>query len=175
MRLFLATILMAFMASNVANASSFVTPDEITAPTSASMITLGGSSPSIVAAGEPSFKRFGVETGDERKFVTVSPSVVAMVDAPQPVAFENVASIGDAARKKRLRDTMPMVIRGGIMGSAFTSRSAPVSGGAPSQPQQQVSAPGAGAGKSAPSGNAPGEPEDKRMPKSALPPSGRME
>jgi hypothetical protein len=181
MRLFFATILTAFMASNAANASSFVTPREITAPSSPSIVTLGGSSPSIVAAREPSIERFGGLPVDERKFVTVSPSVIAMVDAAQPVAFENVASIGDEEHKRRLRDTLPMVIRGGIIGDAFSSSSAPSASGeaAPSQPQpqQQVAAPRPGSGQPEP--RQPGPSEDDRMPKSALPPpappTGRME
>lgn len=179
MRLFFATILMAFPASNAASASSFVTPGEITTPSSPSIIVLGGTSPSAVAAKapdnnslQPSIERFGGLPPEERKFIIVSPSVIAMVDAPQPVAFENVASIGDEQANRRLRGSLPMVIRGGIVGDAFSS--APVApsssgGSTPSQPTQQVSTPGSGSDRSAPA-KQPGAPENDRMPKSALPP-----
>jgi hypothetical protein len=186
MRLFFATILMALVATNAASASSFVTPEEVTTPDSPSIITLGAS-PSFVAAGEPdesprpSIERFGGPATEDRKFVTVSPSVIAMVDAPQPVAFENVASIGDDEKaRKRARESMPMVIRGGIVGDAFSSGSgsAPASErAAEPRPQQQVSAPPSGGNGPKPSG--PDEPSGPRVPKSALPPAapptGRME
>jgi hypothetical protein len=189
MRLVFATILMAISASNAASASSFVTPDEITTPSSPSIIVLGEASPSIAAAdapdngaSQPSIERFGGLPPEERKFISVSPSVIAMVDAPQPVAFENVASIGDEQANRRLRGTLPMVIRGGIVGEAFSAApAAPSSSGSskPSQPEQQASAPGSGSGNAAPPPEQPGAPEDDRMPKSALPPpappTGRME
>ncbi|MEX0954465.1 MAG: hypothetical protein WDZ83_04540 [Rhizobiaceae bacterium] len=188
MRLFFATILMALGASNAAIASSFVVLDGIDTPTSPSIIVLGDSPPSIVAANapdisslHPSIQRFGGLPPEERKFITVSPSVIAMVDAPQPVAFENVASIGDERAKRRLRGTLPLVIRGGIVGDAYSSAPvAPSSGdSAPSQPEQQVSAPSSAPDKPDPAPKQPGTPEDDRMPKSALPPpappTGRME
>jgi hypothetical protein len=188
MRLFFATILMAFLASSAASASSFVTPDEITTLSSPSIIILGESSPSVVTANtpdigslHPSIERFGGLPPEERKFISVSPSVIAMVDAPQPVAFENVAAIGGEQANGRLRGTLPMVIRGGIVGEAFgTAPAAPSSGGeaAPSQPQQEVSAPESASEKPASAPKQPGAPEDDRMPKSALPPpappTGRM-
>jgi hypothetical protein len=188
MRLFFATILMAFLASSAASASSFVVLEGISTPTSPSIIVLGETSPSVVAAKapdigslNPSIERFGGLPPEERKFITVSPSVIAMVDAPQPVAFENVASIGDEQANRRLRGTLPMVMRGGIVGEAFSAApAAPSSGGAaPSQPQQEVSAPESASEKPASAPKQPGAPEDDRMPKSALPPpappTGRME
>jgi hypothetical protein len=183
MRLIFATILIAIMASSAAKASSFVVLGEIKSADTPSIVVLGEKSPSIVAArapdaSSPSIERFGGENPVPRNFVTVSASVIAMIDAPQPVAFENVASIGDGGNHRH-RESLPMVIRGGIVGDAFTSRSAPVSNGAATpRSQEQVSAPPSGG-----NGPAPKEPDapepDQRMPKSALPPAaaptGRME
>lgn len=182
MRLLFATILTAVLASSAANASSFVTLPEIKTPNSPSIITLGGSSPSIVAAKEPSIERFGGEPEVERKFVTVSASIIAIVDAPQPIAFENVASIGNTELRKRRRESLPMVIRGGIIGDAFATPAARApsnSGGTEApKPRQEVSAPKPGPNTSGPQQPDP-PPGDQRMPKSALPPpappTGRME
>ncbi|MBO6718970.1 MAG: hypothetical protein JJ913_13515 [Rhizobiaceae bacterium] len=189
MRYIFATILMAILASSAANASSIVVLPAHEGPASPSIVTLGNSSPSVVAAREPettewpSVERFGGEQQRERRFVNVSASVIAMVDAPQPVAFENVASISDdEAANQRARDAMPMVIRGGIVGDAFVSRSAPatVTSERP-QREQQVSAPPPprDEGSSRPQPRDPGPQAPQPQPKSALPPpappTGRME
>ncbi|WP_127519629.1 hypothetical protein [Mesorhizobium sp. Z1-4] len=187
MRLVFATILMAFGATNAANASSFVVLDPLEKTESPSIIVLGKpESGSFTAAGEPrhaaipmpSFERFGGAPAAEPKFITVSPSVIAMVDAPQPIAMENVASIGDPGRRKRSPHTLPMVIRGGIVGDAFATRSAPSVPVYSEQPQQEVSsAPRSPSPRQAP--RAPEPPSPDQLPKSALPPpappTGRME
>lgn len=187
MRLFFAIILTALGAASAANAQSFVTPDEITSPESPSIVTLGATSPSIVAAQTPEFdtpsiERFGTGPTEERKFVAVSPSVIAMVEAPQPIALDNVASIDDEKASKRLRDTMPLVIRGGIVGSAFSSRAVAAAPSAPAgpAPRQEVSAaPEPSARQPAPRQQPGRPPADDRLPKSALPPpappTGRVE
>ena len=194
MRLVFATILMAFCATNAANASSFVVLDPLESPESSSIIVLGKpESGSFTAAGEPdaqqaaipmpSFERFGGAPAEEPKFVNVSPSVIAMVDTQQPIAMENVASIGDSKRRKRSPHSLPMVIRGGIVGDAFATRSAsapsgPIVNEPAAPPQQEVSS-----APPSPS-NPPATPDmppspSERLPKSALPPpappTGRME
>lgn len=182
MRLLFAPILMAISASSAANASSIVVVG-VPGPATPSVVTLGEPTrdPAIADAprtayASPSIERFG---SPPPNFRWVSPSVIAMIDAPPPVAFENVASIGDG--NGRRGDFMPMVIRGGIVGEAFVSRSAPVasSGESPaSEPEQQVSAPAPGDPDPAPPQSAP-DPEQEQVPKSALPPpaapTGRME
>ena len=186
MRLIFATIFAALIAAGAANASSFVVLDSIPKANSPSVITLGDGG-SIIAAAPPPFsgphasiERFGERAG-ERKFIAVSPSVIAMVDAPQPVAFENVAAIGPTGRKRGRREALPMVIRGGIVGDAFVwSAPAGASGVETPRPQQQVSAPPGGDRRGpSPAPARPDEPEPQQLPKSALPPAaaptGRME
>lgn len=193
MRLAFATILMAFGATNAANASSFVVLDPLKDAESPSIIVLGKpESGSFTAAGEPrhaaipmpSFERFGGAPASEPKFITVSPSVIAMVDTPGPVTMENVASIGDSRSRTRSPHTLPMVIRGGIVGDAFVSgampgSSTPAAVDHAAQPQQEVSsAPPPSAAKQPASPDIPPSPSE-RLPKSALPPpsppTGRME
>jgi hypothetical protein len=194
MRLVFATILLAFCATSAANASSFVVLDPLESTESPSIIVLGKpESGSFTAVGErdtqhaaipmPSFERFGGAPAEEPKFVNVSPSVIAMVDAQQPIAMENVASIDDDKPKKRAPQSLPMVIRGGIIGDAFATRSAsspsgPAATEPAAPPQQEVSS-----APPSPS-NPPAAPEmppspSERLPKSALPPpappTGRME
>lgn len=59
----------------------------------------------------------------QAKFFAVSPSVVAFESVVPPVTFEKVAAIN---RPHPAPQPKPLVIRGGIVGDAFTERAAPV-------------------------------------------------
>ena len=119
--------------SGAAHASSIL----VLAPGSGnpSAITLGASStsPSIVAAG----------TDDP----AATPSIVALGRTEPGVAYENVAAIdGEAQKPKPHRNIPPMVIRGGVVGDAFTrgsglSSSPMPAGEAPSPAAETPSSP----------------------------------
>jgi hypothetical protein len=85
-----------------------------------SILVLGDSTvdPSIVTLGAASGSPSTVAMGTGGK--VANPSIVALGAEPG-VAYENVAAIGDEGRKSKSRHNDPlMVIRGGIVGDAFT-------------------------------------------------------
>ncbi|MCV3243812.1 hypothetical protein [Mesorhizobium sp. ZC-5] len=106
MRTFAALLALGCLLPGAAQASSILVLGDSTADPS--IVTLGAASgaPSIVAMGTAGHAG--------------SPSIIALGREPG-VAYENVAAIGDDAAKSKTRRNDPMmVIRGGIVGDAFT-------------------------------------------------------
>jgi hypothetical protein len=107
MRIVAALLIASGLLPATAHASSIL----VLTPTSdePSIVTLGASSvsPSSVAAG----------TADP----AASPSILALGEAQPGIAYESVAAIGgDVEKSQARRNDPPMVIRGGIVGDAFT-------------------------------------------------------
>lgn len=65
---------------------------------------------------------FPLPSVEKVRRIVVSPSILAFESTEPAVTMEKVAAIGDAAPTAR---AMPVVIRGGIVGSGFGSRAAP--------------------------------------------------
>ena len=106
MRTFAALLALGCLLPGAAQASSILVLGDSTADPS--FVTLGAASgaPSIVA----------VRTAGQ----AANPSIIALGGEPG-VAYENVAAIGgDVAKSKSRRNDPMMVIRGGIVGDAFT-------------------------------------------------------
>lgn len=94
----------------------------------------------------------------------ISPSIIAMGEPP--VTFEQVAAIEPpkTAKPHRGPSSLPMVIRGGIIGDAFIS-SAPM----PSEPKQQV-VEASGKAPAKPSSPQPASPQPATPPPAPPPP-----
>lgn len=117
-----------------------------------SIITLASTdkklTPSMIAIGEPPAGELGeadpdvvAEDAGNTDQTRLSPSMIALGEPA--VTSEKVAAIGDKKRGAR-RISMPMVIRAGIVGDAFSPAAAPASAqpqAAP--PQQPAGTPGA--------------------------------
>ena len=100
-------------------ASSFVTPPQVQGDDSPSVIVLGQPAPQSadpdVVAGAVDKPGSSSSKGD---FVILSPSVISMGEPA--VADENVAAIATKGSQTR-HDPLPLVIRGGVIGDAFSS------------------------------------------------------
>lgn len=132
-----------------AEASSIVAMGPLSTKLGPSMIQLGAS-PSVAILGsatpEPgkgklSYPYPGEATADSAPMFQpepfrISASIIAMGEPP--VAMEQVAAI-DPEPKSREHDALPLVIRGGVLGDAFTRSAVPVSANA--QQQAASSAP----------------------------------
>ncbi|WP_315919244.1 hypothetical protein [Mesorhizobium sp. SP-1A] len=89
-----------------ASAGSIITPETKQAPSAPSVVVLGANTSAPLAA---------------RPSPVATPSLIVLGDAPPEVADEKVAAI-----PRRSGPTFsPMVIRGGIVGSAFAQATAP--------------------------------------------------
>ncbi len=155
MRVGLAFLVVAALWAGGAEASSFVVLDALPAGESPSVITLGIPAIAAIATPEPPAKvaaiappppvdpdrtnRFEIP---HEEIVQLSRSVIAMGEPEPDIAMEKVASI-DTHRKPR-RGGMPLVIRGGVVGDAFSAPvpAAPVTvSSAPASPEQPAQAP----------------------------------
>lgn len=106
MRTFAALLALGCLLPGAAQASSILVLGDSTADPS--IVTLGA------ASGAPSIVAMGTDGQ------AASPSIIALGGEPG-VAYENVAAIGDEDQKSKPRHNDPMmVIRGGIVGDAFT-------------------------------------------------------
>lgn len=138
MRLKIATLAFLAVMTGGAHASSFTYVAPPPAGKSPSIIEIGlpklasaPAQPDVVAA-RPDAKGdvlvpLAYPLPDARdaqaKFFVVSPSVVAFESVVPPVTFEKVAAID---RPHPAPQPKPLVIRGGIVGDAFTERAEPV-------------------------------------------------
>lgn len=139
------------LTTGAASASSFVTPEPMTAKLSPSMILLGepAAQRSIASdrtepAGTPakavasaidrtplaypfpgSEHREGTRAAGDADFVRISPSIIAMTAEPEPaVSFEQVAAVGKDAGEDEQRNAPgpePTVIRGGVVDNGGTA------------------------------------------------------
>ena len=119
MRQFLCGMLLLLAASGQGAAASFVVlPAEPPAKT-----------PSIVLLGEPvaaAIEARPLATAPETvEAFVISPSVIAFGAEAIPTASEQVASIGGAEKPRWTAASMPLVIRGGMIGDAFSGPGAP--------------------------------------------------
>ena len=106
MRTFAALLALGCLLPGAAQASSILVLGDSTADPS--FVTLGA------ASGAPSIVAVGTAAQAE------NPSIIALGAEPG-VAYENVAAIGGDGAKSKPRQNDPlMVIRGGIVGDAFT-------------------------------------------------------
>lgn len=130
MRMIAALVLIAAVAGGEAQASSFVTPEALPEPIGPSFVVLGettadgtlqvqeadaGAGPalSIELLTMPSFSVVGEAAG------APTPSIVALGEPAAGIAYDEVAAIPKPAENSR-RVLMPMIIRGGIVGDAFS-------------------------------------------------------
>ena len=141
-----------------AQPSSLVTPTPVQADTSRSVFVLSSltsksADPDVVAGtvDDPGY------SSAKSEFLVVSPSVVSMGEPA--VADENVAAIGAKGSQTR-HDALPLVIRGGLTGDAFSS--------APADTVTMTSGFDANDGAKAPEEPMPAEPAEAAMP-SAVP------
>lgn len=193
MRVALAFLMVGALWAGGAEASSFVTLDPLQAGPSPSVIMLGAPvqaavarpdiSPAKVAAAEPPPASNAAQTTPDRappspivkagvsdrrfeipreEIVKLSPSIIAFGE-PE-VSAEKVAAIDEEKPKSHYHIDMPMVIRGGVIGSlSGTGVAAPA---APVTLQQEASGAGEGPGKQPPG-------EDKPTDQPAAPPPPR--
>lgn len=152
MRVCAAFLLVGTLTAGEANASSFVSPREIKGGLSRSMVVLGTpdkAGPKLASApneaGKVSFVPLAYplpwsETRSAGGPVArvISASIIAM---GQPaVTFEKVAAVAPEKKPKHRPAPLPVVIRGGIVGDAFSSP-VPTSAAASRHEQQVVEAP----------------------------------
>jgi hypothetical protein len=142
-----------------AQPSSIVTPPPMQADTSRSVFVLSSpmpqsAEPDVVAGtvDDPGYS--SANTG----FLVVSPSVVSMGE----VAGENVAAIGGKGSHTG-PDSLPLVIRGGLTGDAFSS--------APADTVTMTSGFDANDGAKAPEAPKPADPAEAAMPSVAPEPA----
>jgi hypothetical protein len=172
MRILFGFLLAAAATAGEAHASSFVTLEPLETSLGPSMIVLGEPSPSVMQIPAPaadpvamaalSYPYPGdkvvvsgdrvvvsgdrVTAGDRlsqsasSSFVTLSRSMIALGEPP--VAFEKVAAIAPQEPSSRPR-SLPLVIRGGVLGDAFV-RSAPASVAITPEPTQEATSAPAG-------------------------------
>ena len=146
MRTFAALLALGCLLPGAAQASSILVLGDSTADPS--FVTLGAASgaPSIVAVG----------TAGQ----AANPSIIALGAEPG-VAYENVAAIGgDGAKSTSRRNDPMMVIRGGIVGDAFTRGSGMPASQVPSNVAPAAETPAAQPPQSA-AANEPEEPEQE--------------
>lgn len=173
MRVCAAFLLVGTLTAGEAAASSFVSPREIKGGLSRSMMVLGEPSPNQpkLAAAAPEADRVPLvplayplpwdpsrPSSQSGAIRVISRSVIAMGEPP--VTFEQVAAIEPAKTTKphRAPASLPMVMRGGIIGDAFpTSAPVPV---APKPGQQVVET----------SGKSPAKPSSPQPVQPATPP-----
>ncbi|MBX3576038.1 MAG: hypothetical protein KF723_02430 [Rhizobiaceae bacterium] len=173
MRILFGFLLAATLLAGEAEASSFVVLEPLNARLGPSMMALGAT---------PSIQTLGATTPDARQTlsypypgdtapafqppaVQISPSIIAMGEPP--VEMANVAAIDRDSGRHDPR-SLPVVIRGGVEGDAFT-RAAPPTGVpvATEAPQQASTAP---SGTPKPPARAP-EPDPAAPPPAPTPPS----
>lgn len=108
--------------SGTAHASSFIVLPAMTGDLGPSMVELGqtGTPDVTVLAAMPQPAQPPI--AEPGHVDVISPSIIAMGEPA--VANENVAAI-DGDTKKTGPSTMPMVIRGGVVGDAFSAPSGP--------------------------------------------------
>ena len=157
MRILFGFLLAAAATAGEAHASSFVTLEPLETSLGPSMIVLGEPSPSVmqipapaadpVATAALSYPYPGDKVGNQvaaaasSSFVTLSRSMIALGEPS--VTFEKVAAIAPQEPSPRPR-SLPLVIRGGVLGDAFV-RSAPASVAiTPESTQEATSAPADG-------------------------------
>ena len=162
MRIASAFVVVAAVWSGGAHASSIIVLPAMTDHLSPSMVEVGQTGApdlTVLAAMPPAQPRIA-EPGHVD---IISPSIIAIGEPA--VANENVAAI-DGETKKAAPGSMPMVIRGGVVGDAF---SAPTSASVTVQPQAAAEAPSSsesetegtakpGSGPSTPEPAAPAKP-----------------
>jgi hypothetical protein len=139
MRVASAVLVIGVLWAGVAEASSFVVLPAMTDKLGPSMIALGQTAtPDVTVAAaipEPAQPPI-VEPGQIK---ILSPSIIALGEPA--VTSESVAAIGMQTNKPG-PNTMPMVIRGGMAGDAFSpaAASAPVASEDKNEPEQQTAA-----------------------------------
>ena len=162
MRIASAFVVAAAVWSGGAHASSIIVLPAMTDDLGPSMVALGqsGAPDLTVLAAMPAPAQPPI--AEPGHVDIISPSIIAMGEPP--VANENVAAI-DGETKKSAPGTMPMVIRGGVVGDAF---SAPTGASVTVQPQATAEAPSSeesaakpGSEASAPEPAAPAKPYAK--------------
>jgi hypothetical protein len=170
MRFALAFVIVVSLWASEAVASSFVVLEPVPGPTSPSIVVLGKPAtidvttlpddpedkPDVVIGHvDPPARPDPADGG----IVTVSPSIIAM-GTPE-VTSEKVAAIEAEKEGPRHQPPAPLVIRGGVIGDAFspTTTAAPVTVEQPHSGQEAASdAPGGGPQPSAPSKSMPEQP-----------------
>lgn len=140
MRVFSAFLFIGFLATGGASASSFVMPDELS--TAGGSILVLGDTPDSVAAANVGLlhdRVFSLDAGTSGGAATVeaarpiSASIIAFGEPP--VADEKVAAIPKKqASQSKVATTVPMVIRGGIVGDAFATPTVAAASPQPSEP-----------------------------------------
>lgn len=149
MRVAVAFFLAGMIWSAGAEASSIVTLAATEKKLSPSMIELGEPAPGDAARADPDVIAEDAGSQDQ---IRISPSIVALGE-PE-VTSEKVAAI-DAGKHGKRRISAPMVIRGGIVGDAFSPVATPVAAQPQGSPSQQ------------PASTAPGTEQPAAQPKSA--------
>jgi len=130
-----------------AQASSLIVLEPMKTPLGPSIVVLGAPSPSVAVL---------PEAGDSS--AAKSPSIIALGEAVPAVSYEKLAAIGTEPTTKQNRPAaVPMIIRGGIVGDAF-SRSEPTPVAIPQPEQVATTAPDGGAENAQPASSAPAEP-----------------
>lgn len=176
MRTLFGLLLVAAVLAGEAHASSFVTLEPLsTARKAPSIIELGtANSVEVLGAERADGERSNPVPGrsapivQSASIVRISPSIVAMGEPA--IAMEKVAAIGDP-KKRHGPEPLPVVIRGGVLGDAFTRAAPPTSMPLPSEPAKQEAA---NAPRSKPARDKPAnrpEPEPVAPPPAPTPPS----
>ena len=135
-RIFAGLVFSTFLATGAASASSFVTPEPMTAKLGPSMITLGepAASGSMAKPAETIAKTLDetpldypppgghstIAPAPDVNFVRVSASIIAMAEPQPAVSFEQVAAVDkeasdDEAGQREFFGPLPTVMRGGVV------------------------------------------------------------
>jgi hypothetical protein len=178
MRIALAFVMFGSLWASEAVASSFVVLEPSPGPGSPSIVTLGTPATLDVTTlpddpkDEPDVAIGHVDRPArpdpaDSDIVTISPSIVAM-GVPE-VTSEKVAAIGGEKHGSRREPPLPMVIRGGVVGDAFSpvTTAAPVE--QPHSGQEANQAPSGGSQPAAPPNGMPEQPVAPPPPPVATP------
>jgi hypothetical protein len=181
MRIALAFVMFGSLWAGEAAASSFVVLEASPGPASPSIVTLGTPATLDVTTlpedpkDEPDVAIGHVDRPArpdpaDSYIITISPSIIAMGE-PE-VTSEKVAAIGEKDGSRRA-PPLPMVIRGGVIGDAFspatTAAPVPVAVEQPQSGQEASEAPSGGSQPPAPSGGMPEQPAAPPPPPVAMP------
>jgi hypothetical protein len=188
MRFALAFVMVGSLWASEALASSFLVLEPVQGSTSPSIVVLGKPATLDVATLPPENPKDEPDVAighvdrpprpdpADSDIVTLSPSIIAMGE-PE-VASEKVAAIGGEKQKPLHETPLPLVIRGGVIGDAFspvtTAAPVPVTGEQPQSGQEASEAPRGGS-QPAPPKRAPDQPAAPPPPVATPPATTKLE